>query len=71
MVTTLVRLFNFSALLLLYPAIMVCTTKIDFISTGLATVHPQPKDYKEFITAQLYDTSYKSSVPPVYPWPKL
>ncbi|XP_017796333.1 PREDICTED: NADP-dependent malic enzyme isoform X1 [Habropoda laboriosa] len=38
---------------------------------GLATVHPQPKDYEKFIKAQLYDSTYKSSVPPVYGSPKL
>ncbi|XP_076678640.1 NADP-dependent malic enzyme isoform X3 [Andrena cerasifolii] len=38
---------------------------------GLATVQPEPKDYKEYIMAQLYDPNYKSSVPPVYNWPKL
>ncbi|XP_029161623.1 NADP-dependent malic enzyme isoform X5 [Nylanderia fulva] len=37
----------------------------------IASVHPQPKDCESFIKAQLYDTSYKSSVPPVYSWPKL
>ncbi|XP_076173511.1 NADP-dependent malic enzyme isoform X2 [Ptiloglossa arizonensis] len=38
---------------------------------NFASVHPQPKDYKEFIKAQLYDTSYKPSVPPVYSWPEI
>lgn len=38
---------------------------------SLATVHPEPKDYAEFIQAQLYDTEYKSSIPPTYTWPKL
>ncbi|XP_072765667.1 NADP-dependent malic enzyme isoform X5 [Anoplolepis gracilipes] len=37
----------------------------------IATVHPQPKDCESFIKAQLYDTSYKSSIPPLYAWPKL
>ncbi|XP_015430201.1 PREDICTED: NADP-dependent malic enzyme isoform X1 [Dufourea novaeangliae] len=37
----------------------------------LATVHPEPKDYKEFLKAHLYDTSYQPSVPAVYAWPKL
>ncbi|XP_026826511.1 NADP-dependent malic enzyme isoform X2 [Ooceraea biroi] len=37
----------------------------------LATVYPEPKDYESFIKAQLYDTSYKPSIPPVYAWPKL
>lgn len=36
----------------------------------LASVHPEPKDLKEFIKAQLYDTCYKPSVPPVYAWPQ-
>lgn len=38
---------------------------------GIATVHPEPQDYKEFVKAQQYDTSYTSSLPPVYQWPKL
>ncbi|XP_011146637.1 NADP-dependent malic enzyme isoform X2 [Harpegnathos saltator] len=38
---------------------------------SLATVYPEPKDCESFIKAQLYDTSYKSSVPPVYSWPSL
>ncbi|XP_032687864.1 NADP-dependent malic enzyme-like isoform X2 [Odontomachus brunneus] len=38
---------------------------------SLATVYPEPKDCESFIKAQLYDTSYKSSVPPVYSWPNL
>ncbi|CAL1676871.1 unnamed protein product [Lasius platythorax] len=37
----------------------------------IATVHPQPKDCESFTKAQLYDTSYKSSIPPIYAWPKL
>ncbi|XP_043463443.1 NADP-dependent malic enzyme isoform X2 [Leptopilina heterotoma] len=37
---------------------------------SLASVHPEPKDYEEFIKAQLYDTSYTSSIPAIYPWPK-
>lgn len=37
----------------------------------LASVFPEPKDHKEFVKAQLYDTSYKPSIPPVYDWPKL
>jgi len=37
----------------------------------LATVYPEPTDYESFIKAQLYDTSYKSSIPPLYSWPKL
>nr|XP_033322414.1 NADP-dependent malic enzyme isoform X1 [Megalopta genalis]XP_033322415.1 NADP-dependent malic enzyme isoform X2 [Megalopta genalis]XP_033322421.1 NADP-dependent malic enzyme isoform X7 [Megalopta genalis] len=36
----------------------------------LASVYPEPKDLKEFIEAQLYDTCYKPSVPPVYAWPQ-
>ncbi|XP_034179052.1 NADP-dependent malic enzyme isoform X2 [Osmia lignaria lignaria] len=39
-------------------------------ASGLAALHPEPEDYKEFIKAQLYDPTYKSSVPPVYKWPK-
>ncbi|XP_014478966.1 PREDICTED: NADP-dependent malic enzyme-like isoform X2 [Dinoponera quadriceps] len=38
---------------------------------SLASVYPQPKDCEAFIKAQLYDTSYKSSVPQVYSWPHL
>lgn len=38
---------------------------------SLATVHPQPEDCKSFIKAQLYNTNYKSSIPPIYAWPKV
>ncbi|XP_053976855.1 NADP-dependent malic enzyme-like isoform X2 [Hylaeus volcanicus] len=38
---------------------------------GLASVQPEPKNYKEFIKAQLYDTDYTPSVPPVYDWPQV
>lgn len=38
---------------------------------GIATVFPQPDDYEEFIKAQLYDPTYKPSIPPTYAWPKL
>ncbi|XP_050483668.1 NADP-dependent malic enzyme isoform X1 [Bombus huntii] len=64
----------------LYPPlqdIQKCSLKIavEVMKYGydneLATVHPQPKDYEKFIQAQLYDTTYKPSVPPVYKWPKL
>jgi malate dehydrogenase (oxaloacetate-decarboxylating)(NADP+) len=34
---------------------------------GLATVRPKPKNIREFIKAQTYDTSYQSAIPPVYP----
>ncbi|XP_066595745.1 NADP-dependent malic enzyme isoform X2 [Prorops nasuta] len=37
----------------------------------LATIHPEPKDYEEFIKAQLYDPTYKSSIPSVYKWSKV
>ncbi|KAJ8682861.1 hypothetical protein QAD02_018653 [Eretmocerus hayati] len=64
----------------LYPplnSIQNCSIKIavkvmDYAYTkGLATVHPEPDNYEEFIKAQLYDTNYSSSIPPVYPWPKM
>jgi len=45
--------------------------KMLLLFLGLATVHPQPKDCESFIKAQLYDTNYKSSIPPIYAWPKL
>lgn len=38
--------------------------------SSFATVLPEPKDHMEFIKAQLYDTEYKSSIPPTYKWPK-
>ncbi|XP_044584439.1 NADP-dependent malic enzyme isoform X1 [Cotesia glomerata] len=38
---------------------------------SLATVHPQPENYDEFINAQLYDTDYKTALPVTYSWPKL
>ncbi|KAG8040876.1 hypothetical protein G9C98_001864 [Cotesia typhae] len=38
---------------------------------SLATVHPQPENYDEFINAQLYDTNYKTALPVTYSWPKL
>lgn len=34
---------------------------------GLATVRPKPKNVREFIKAQTYDTAYQSAIPPVYP----
>ncbi|XP_039311830.1 NADP-dependent malic enzyme isoform X1 [Solenopsis invicta] len=37
----------------------------------LATVYPEPTDYESFVKAQLYDPIYKSSLPPLYAWPKL
>ncbi|XP_033224131.1 NADP-dependent malic enzyme-like isoform X2 [Belonocnema kinseyi] len=37
---------------------------------SLATVHPEPENYEEFIKAQLYDTAYTTSIPSIYPWPK-
>ncbi|XP_020291540.1 NADP-dependent malic enzyme-like isoform X2 [Pseudomyrmex gracilis] len=37
----------------------------------LASVQPEPENCEAFVKAQLYDTSYKSSIPPVYPWPKM
>ena len=33
---------------------------------GLATVRPKPENIHEFIKAQMYDTTYKSAIPPVY-----
>lgn len=33
---------------------------------GLATVRPKPQNMREFIKAQMYDSSYKSAIPPVY-----
>ncbi|XP_057332234.1 NADP-dependent malic enzyme isoform X2 [Microplitis mediator] len=38
---------------------------------SLATVHPRPANYEEFINAQLYDTHYKTALPVTYSWPKL
>ncbi|XP_008559099.2 NADP-dependent malic enzyme isoform X1 [Microplitis demolitor] len=38
---------------------------------SLATVHPRPANYEEFINAQLYDTNYKTALPVTYSWPKL
>ncbi|XP_043285088.1 NADP-dependent malic enzyme-like isoform X3 [Venturia canescens] len=38
---------------------------------SLATVHPEPTDYEEFVKAQLYDTKYKTAVPVTYMWPSL
>ncbi|XP_024937546.1 NADP-dependent malic enzyme isoform X6 [Cephus cinctus] len=64
----------------LYPPlndIQTCSLKIAVkvmeyaFKNSLATVHPEPKDYEEFVKAQLYDTKYKASVPPTYSWPKL
>ena len=33
----------------------------------LATFRPQPKDTVKFIKAQMYDVSYKSAIPALYP----
>ncbi|XP_076301265.1 NADP-dependent malic enzyme isoform X2 [Lasioglossum baleicum] len=50
--------------------IALAVTKYAY-ENNLASVFPEPKDHEEFIKAQLYETSYKSSIPPVYDWPKL
>ena len=34
---------------------------------GLATFRPKPKDTVSFIKAQMYDVSYKSAIPTLYP----
>ncbi|XP_011304234.1 NADP-dependent malic enzyme isoform X3 [Fopius arisanus] len=36
---------------------------------SLATVHPEPSNYEDFIKAQLYDTNYKTALPVTYSWP--
>jgi malate dehydrogenase (oxaloacetate-decarboxylating)(NADP+) len=33
---------------------------------NLATVRPKPENMREFIKHQMYDTEYKSAIPPVY-----
>lgn len=33
---------------------------------NLATVRPKPQNMREFIKHQMYDSSYKSAIPPVY-----
>ncbi|KAL7288917.1 hypothetical protein TKK_0016884 [Trichogramma kaykai] len=64
----------------LYPPlkdIQMCSIKIavklmDYAyANSLATVHPEPNNYEDFIKDQLYDTTYTSSIPAVYPWPKM
>ncbi|CAB0037392.1 unnamed protein product [Trichogramma brassicae] len=64
----------------LYPPlkdIQMCSIKIavklmDYAyANSLATVHPEPNNYEDFIRDQLYDTTYTSSIPAVYPWPKM
>ncbi|XP_058791867.1 NADP-dependent malic enzyme-like isoform X2 [Phymastichus coffea] len=53
-------------------SIKIATKLMDYAyAQSLATVHPEPDNYEEFIKAQLYDTSYTSSIPSVYPWPKM
>ncbi|XP_001608277.2 NADP-dependent malic enzyme isoform X1 [Nasonia vitripennis] len=53
-------------------SISIGTKLMDYAyAESLATIHPEPDNYEEFIRAQLYDTSYTSSIPPVYPWPKM
>ena len=36
---------------------------------GTASTYPEPGDMETFIRQQLYDYSYDSAIPPVYPWP--
>lgn len=36
---------------------------------GLASVYPEPEDKRAFLKAQMYDTSYKSALPSIYPYP--
>ncbi|XP_015110034.1 NADP-dependent malic enzyme isoform X2 [Diachasma alloeum] len=64
----------------LYPPlqdIQKCSTKIAVevmayaYRESLATVHPEPANYEDFIKAQLYDTTYKTALPVTYSWPKL
>ncbi|XP_011630378.1 NADP-dependent malic enzyme isoform X1 [Pogonomyrmex barbatus] len=50
---------------------IACTVMEYAYQNCLATVFPEPTDYESFIKAQLYDTSYKSSIPPIYSWPTL
>lgn len=40
-------------------------------ANGLACTKPEPSDKEAFIRAQMYDLSYKSALPAIYPWPKL
>ncbi|XP_063989666.1 NADP-dependent malic enzyme isoform X2 [Diachasmimorpha longicaudata] len=57
--------------------IQKCSTKIAVevmayaYRESLATVHPEPENYEDFIKAQLYDTTYKTALPVTYSWPKL
>ncbi|GLV41123.1 Malic enzyme [Carabus blaptoides fortunei] len=36
---------------------------------GLASVYPEPEDKHAFLKAQMYDTSYKTALPSIYPYP--
>lgn len=42
-----------------------------FISTGLASVRPEPQNKEDFIKSQTYDLTYPAAIPNVYAWPKL
>lgn len=33
---------------------------------NLATVRPKPENMREFIKYQMYESSYKSAIPPIY-----
>lgn len=64
----------------LYPpleTIQDCSIKIAVrimeyaYKNGLACTQPEPSDKEAFIRSQMYDLSYKSALPAMYPWPKL
>ncbi|XP_011495653.1 PREDICTED: NADP-dependent malic enzyme isoform X2 [Ceratosolen solmsi marchali] len=53
-------------------SLQIAIKLMDYAYTNsLATVHPKPNNYEEFIKAQLYDTNYSSSLPEVYHFPDI
>lgn len=38
---------------------------------GLASAYPEPEDKETWLTEQLYNFSYESSMPVTWPWPKM
>lgn len=42
---------------------------LSYLSAGLASEYPEPKDKREFIVSKMYDANYDSPLPNLYDWP--